>query len=132
MKKTIETTPVISKSLSISTIGLMLHTMLVSYLADTWVLSGEEVTFPLDQEQQERLLELLDVNDLAKLSGYMEAIINLMDDNMQGADTEDELSDFWSAVSMFQIKVASRQTRKIVNKTRNELANWREQNGMSA
>ena len=132
MKNTIETTPVISKSLSISTIGLMLHTMLVSYLADTWVLSGEEVIFPLDQEQQERLLESLDVNDLAKLSGYMEAIINLMDDNMQGADTEDELSDFWSAVSMFQVKVASRQTRKIVNKTRKELANWREQNGMSA
>lgn len=132
MKKPTVTTPLATNSLSVSAIGQMLHIMLVKYLADIWVLSDEEVAFPLKKEQQERLLESLDMNDLAKLNGYMEAIINLMDDNMHGADAEDELSNFWSAASVFQVQVGSRQTKKIVNQTRQDLDNWREQNGMNA
>ena len=132
MKKTTVTTPVAINSLSVSAIGQMLHTMLVKYLADIWVLSDEEVAFPLGKEQQDRLMESLDVNDLAKLSGYMEAIINLMDDNMHGADTNDELGTFWMDAAKLQTIASWTIAKKTGIQVQEDMKNFRSDMGLAA
>ena len=65
----ITTSSVDGGSISVHSIGLMMHTMLVKYLANLWPLSDEAVDFPLTQDQQDRLLKSLDANELTKLDG---------------------------------------------------------------
>jgi hypothetical protein len=65
----------------------------------------------------------LDVTELAKLDGYLEAISNLLDDEMHGADTEGELFDFWMDVSRLQVKVGNRQVAKSASAVIQQLTN---------
>lgn len=123
MKKTTATTAVVTNCLSVSAIGQMLHTMLVKYLADIWVLSGEEVAFPLGKEQQERLMEALDVSELSKLEGYLSAIADLLEEDMHGMDIEDELGSFWIETVKLQCIASWAVVRKTSVQVQEEMRN---------
>lgn len=116
----------------IKTIETMLHAMLVKYLADTWVLTGEAVKFPLDDEQQTRLLESLDVCDLSRLDGFLTAIADLTRDDMNCADIEREICSFWLTVSRFQILVSWTQTRKMSINVQEGMQTMRNHQGLAA
>lgn len=113
-------------SLTIAAIGDQFKSGLINYLQDTWVLSGEAVDFPLPPEQEERLLNELNVQELERLYGYLECISNFLDEDVHGADQEAVLTDFWMAVLRLQSKAGASQIRKMAAATQANLKNWRD------
>lgn len=132
MKKPAVTTAVVTNCLSVSAIGQMLHIMLVKYLADIWVLSDEEVAFPLGKEQQDHLMESLDINELSKLVGYLAAIADLLEGEMHGADTNDELGTFWMEAAKLQTIASWTIVKKTGIQVQEDMKNFRSNMGLAA
>lgn len=120
-----------SISLTVTAIGERMNTMIANYLAETWVLSGEEVSFPLAAEQQKRVLDSLDVNELSSMYGYLEACYNLLSADDGGLDSDMELHSLTTQISHLQNKVGTRQTKITCTKAIDDLNDWRKQHGLA-
>lgn len=116
-----------SISLTVAEVGTRLNKLIANHLADTWVLSGEEVIFPLAAEQQTRLLDSLDANELGCLYGYLDAYYKLLNDEDGGLDTDLELHDLTTQISLLQNRIGTRQTKIVCQKAIDDLNDWRKQ-----